>query len=415
MNRLAIIIPVLNQWAFTEACLKSLRKHTPGNYYQVIVVDNGSSDETAEQCPQLLAALFPGKQVYLRQEKNLAFGPACNLGSNAADAELLFFLNNDTELTKGWPDPLFKALRDDSRLGAVSPLLLYPDTMRVQHLGVAFDPNLHPMHLFEGFPANHPATLRPRLLQAVSAAALFMPHDLFHDCGGFHEGFVNGSEDLDLCSQLARRGLRVACEPRSVVLHHTSKTQGRFEHVKANAKLLGKRCRGCFITDLHRFARKEGFEVHLSPWLEPYLSVPLAFSPDVAASELPEFLLEHPLYETGYIDLVKSLEIEGDLAAALEWMELCASFTPRMAHFSCAARLAVANQDHTRVNRWLDRLSHVQTMLANRPALEGRAKKNRDLFCKWADDELAALYQGWLDLRALEKVALPIFGKLFGL
>lgn len=409
MYHLAVVIPVHDQWDLTRACLESLAEHTPGGFWQVIVVDNGSGDATPSECPALLERLFGERGVHLRLEENTGFGPACNAGAHAADAEFVFFLNNDTEALPRWPDPLFKALADDPRLGAVSPLLLYPDSRRVQHLGIALDPNLHTLHLFEGFPGAHPAALRPRVLQAVSAAALFMPRDLFLQHDGFHEGFVNGSEDMDLCCRLSRSGMRVACEPRSVLLHHGSRTEGRFDHARENARLVDRRCRGCFATDLHRFARQEGFGLRLTPWLEPYLvpGEPLRWDGDVL--ELPELLAVEPLFEAGYVRLVDHLEGRGELDAALDWQELLAGFYPTETNFLRAAGLAREAGHGEALGRWERRLSHVRARLDAPAELLERATRNRAWFAESGERELEMLYKAWLDNRTLSTLSSPIF------
>lgn len=408
MNRLSIVIPVLNQWALTRACLESLAAHTPGRFYNVVVVDNGSADETPHSCPALLHALFPQRHLYLRQEMNMNFGPACNLGARAVAAERVLFLNNDTEVTKDWLGPLFRALRNDSRLGAVSSLLLYPDSMRVQHLGVAFDPNLHPVHLFDSFPASHPVVGRNRNLQAISAAALFMHRDLFLDCGGFHEGYKNGSEDLDLCCQLLRRGMRLGCVADSVVLHHTSRTEGRYDNISDNARLLNERCRGSFSSDLHRFARQEGFEVRLNDWLEPYLAESddreLEKDLDLAAE-----LGEHPLWERGYSPLAGQLEAEGRHAEALAWQELCAGFFPRQEHFARALMLAALAGREERRKHWEARMRQATELIRDRERLVQRARTNLKWFKESGEQELAVLYRAWLERVALQRVAVPIW------
>ena len=134
MNPLfAVIIPVFNNWGLTRDCLDSLREHTPGDNFEVVVVDNGSVDAGRTELEPLGNSLFPGRFTVVRFEENRNFGPACNAGAHTATASLLFFLNNDTVLTPGWAEPLLDALRADDSLGAVGPLLLYPDNT-VQHL-----------------------------------------------------------------------------------------------------------------------------------------------------------------------------------------------------------------------------------------------------------------------------------------
>ena len=123
----SVIIPVFNKWELTANCLRSLREHTRDCDIEVIVVDNGSSDETAGDLPSLGGELFGRRFLPIRFEENRNFGPACNAGARAASAPLVFFLNNDTVLTPGWAPPLLQALAEDPSLGGVGPLLLYED------------------------------------------------------------------------------------------------------------------------------------------------------------------------------------------------------------------------------------------------------------------------------------------------
>ena len=83
---LSVIIPVFNKWELTRDCLLSLRDYTPGDDFEVIVVDNASSDDTPAELPSLGEALFPGRFTCLRFSENRNFGPACNAGAKAATA-----------------------------------------------------------------------------------------------------------------------------------------------------------------------------------------------------------------------------------------------------------------------------------------------------------------------------------------
>lgn len=177
--RVAVVIPVFNQWKLTADCLRSLREHTPDEDVQVIVVDNGSTDETAGACGVLGHELFGTRFEHVRLDENINFGPGCNLGASRADADFLFFLNNDTLLTPGWLAPLLTSFQNNLQQGAVGPLLLFPVTDRVQHVGVAFRPEKEGAHLYEQFPGDHPLVHVKRSLQAITGAALLIPRALF--------------------------------------------------------------------------------------------------------------------------------------------------------------------------------------------------------------------------------------------
>lgn len=257
--RFSVIIPVFNRWELTRDCLRSLREHTPGDNFEVIVADNASSDATRSELEPLALSLFREHFRSLRFPQNVNFGPACNTGAAAASSRLLFFLNNDTLLTPGWSEPLLRALEEDDGLGAVGPLLLYPDNT-VQHLGVTFSTR-GVSHLYDGFPADHPVVKKKRRLQAITAAALLVPKELFFEAGAFFKEYRNGFEDLDLCLQIRKLGKKLACLPESRLYHLEGQSAGRADHDDANAALFTSRCGDLVYPDLHQHGLRDGFTV----------------------------------------------------------------------------------------------------------------------------------------------------------
>ena len=392
----SVIIPVLDQWDLTKGCLRSLAETSQGDI-EVVVVDNASGDGTSQFCPSLGKTLFGSHFRYLRQETNLNFGPASNLGALHAQSKFLLFLNNDTLVQNGWLPPLLHAL-NNSRIGAAGPRLLYPDG-RVQHVGTAFSPQLTPTHLFEHFPGNHPAVLARRRCQAITAAAMLLPAGLFRELGGFFEGFRNGSEDLDLCARIRAQGLQLAVCPESVVVHHTSRSAGRFDHDDANAALLRQRQAGAFAPDLHLFARQAGYRLRLTPWLAPYLDAP-KLAIDVRQSEnsgsLRERLRLEPLWENGYGLLAAAATAEGDHALALEALFLQSQFFPdidryRQLQKSAAhlGKLALAEDVGARIRS-------IEALMADRQRLIGTAQSLAAHFLSAPLPELHNLYRDWL-------------------
>lgn len=258
----SVIIPVLNNWQLTRACLQSLKAHSPDGAFEVIVVDNGSSDATAAVLEPLGRSLFGARFKGLRFEENRNFGPACNAGALAAGADLLFFLNNDTLLTPGWAPPLLAAFAQTPAPGAAGPLLLYENNT-VQHLGVYCSLD-RVGHLYRGFPRDHPAVFKKRRLKALTAAALMTPRRIFLELEGFFEGFVNGFEDVDFCLRLGNQGLAMACVPDSVIYHLESRTPGRRDSESRNTALLNSRHPGPIAPDLHHHGARDGFRPVIS-------------------------------------------------------------------------------------------------------------------------------------------------------
>jgi GT2 family glycosyltransferase/2-polyprenyl-3-methyl-5-hydroxy-6-metoxy-1,4-benzoquinol methylase len=231
----SIVIPVCNRAELTRRCLEALARTVDPAEAEVIVVDNGSTDDTAA----VLASAPPPVRV-LRNAANLGFARASNQGARAARGELLVFLNNDTEPEPGWLQAL-RAAAAEPGVGLVGARLLYPGTRRIQHAGLALNPGGVPDHLWRHAPEDDPRAGEPRDLDMVTGACLAIRRELFLALGGFDEGYRNGCEDVDLCLAVRARGLRVRYEPRAVLLHHEGATAGRFDHVQDNLARLEAR------------------------------------------------------------------------------------------------------------------------------------------------------------------------------
>src|SRR5439155_929648 len=117
----SIVIPVFNQLRFTQACLASLQEHQGAERFEVIVVDDCSTDETSESVRQI-----PG-MVYLRNETNSGFIASCNRGAEKGRAQYLVFLNNDTLVRDGGVRVLLDTFSEDRKAGIVGSKLMYPD------------------------------------------------------------------------------------------------------------------------------------------------------------------------------------------------------------------------------------------------------------------------------------------------
>lgn len=232
----SIIIPVWNKIELTRQCLLALAEVTSGVTYEVIVVDNASTDGTQE----FLMTLGGDVQV-IRNATNLGFAKACNQGAQAARGKYLVFLNNDTIPQLQWLNPLVAEVDEHLDVGVVGSKLLFADGS-IQHAGVVFmRSELSPYHIYHAVPSGIPAVNQRREFQAVTAACLLIRREVFEKVQGFDERFINGFEDVDLCLKVREQGYHVIYQPRSVVYHLESQTPGRRSQDEENARLLQER------------------------------------------------------------------------------------------------------------------------------------------------------------------------------
>ncbi len=226
----SVIIPVWNRCELTRQCVEALAATTGDVSWELIVVDNHSTDDTAS----FLSALGGDVQIIHNQE-NLGFAKACNQGARSARGKYLVFLNNDTIPQPGWLKTLVEEAEDDESVGVVGSKLLYPDGT-IQHAGVVRScQDFLPYHIYKSFAGDHPAVNQRREFQIVTAACLLIRRSLFEEVEGFDEGYLNGFEDVDLCLKVKERKHRVVYQPRSVVVHLESQTPGRKTHDATNA------------------------------------------------------------------------------------------------------------------------------------------------------------------------------------
>jgi GT2 family glycosyltransferase len=249
----SIIIPVFNKWAYTFNCLMAVASHTRDVSHEVIVVDNASTDDTAQALPRLDNLRF------LRNDRNLGFAKACNQGAAMARGSYLMFLNNDTEVRAAWLSSMVEILDAEPEVAMVGSKLLFPDGT-LQHGGVVFGYAaplpVTPFHLHY----RHPATAsQERLsLRAVTAACMLVRGEVFRAVGTFDEGFINGYEDVDLCLKVSQTGAKIIYTPASVAVHHESVSEGRFAADPINTNRLNQRWQGSlqdFDVDFRREVR----------------------------------------------------------------------------------------------------------------------------------------------------------------
>jgi GT2 family glycosyltransferase/tetratricopeptide (TPR) repeat protein len=116
----SVIVLTHNHWDYTRECLASVRRWSDYPNLEIIVVDNGSTDETPERLREL-AERDARVRVILNTD-NRGFPAGNNVGLRAARGEFLILLNNDTVVTRGWVRDLIRPMQQDERVGLAGPL-----------------------------------------------------------------------------------------------------------------------------------------------------------------------------------------------------------------------------------------------------------------------------------------------------
>lgn len=218
--QVSIVIPVYNKVAYTLACLKSLAAHAGTATFEVIVVDDCSSDDTLER----LADVDGVRTV--RNAQNLGFVGSCNAGAAVARGDYVLFLNNDTVVTAGWLDALLRCFAQEPDAGLVGAKLVYPDGRLQEAGGIVFrDGSGWNYGRFED-PADPRYNFR-READYCSGAAILLRRALFETLGGFDRRYAPAYyEDTDLAFAVRAAGLKVYYEPQSTVIHFEGITAG---------------------------------------------------------------------------------------------------------------------------------------------------------------------------------------------
>jgi GT2 family glycosyltransferase/glycosyltransferase involved in cell wall biosynthesis len=217
---ISIIIPVFNQCHFTQACLGSVQEQRGTERFEVIVVDDCSTDATADIVRQI-----PGI-VYLRNETNLGFIASCNRGAQKARGEFLVFLNNDTTVTAGWLSALRETFEFEPRAGVVGSKLIFPDGRLQEAGGIIWrDGSGWNRGKFED--PEKPEYNFLREVDYCSAACLMIRKVLFESLGGFDTKYAPAYyEDTDLAFKVRRHRRKVLYQPLSEVIHYEGATGG---------------------------------------------------------------------------------------------------------------------------------------------------------------------------------------------
>jgi GT2 family glycosyltransferase len=215
----SIVVPAHGELPMTLRCLHAIARAGSSIPYEVILVDDGSDPPLSD-----LLASTPGLRV-VRSERNAGFVGAARLGADEVRGRFILFLNNDTAVTRGWLDAMYRRLTRPG-VGMVGAQLVSFDG-RVQEAGAIVWSDGSATNYGRGEHPEAPAVSFARPVDYCSGACLLIRRTLYVELDGFDTAYAPGYyEDVDLAFRVRQRGLRVEYEPRARVYHREGGTAG---------------------------------------------------------------------------------------------------------------------------------------------------------------------------------------------
>jgi len=211
----SVILLNHNGSQFLEHCISSLAAQTFADF-ELIVVDNGSTDNSVKIVEGHVARGKIGRLRLVANPRNLGYSEGNNVGAAHASGKYLIFLNNDTYVDADWLRELVSFLEREPTVAACQSKIVLAEAKSVQELGETMD-----RYGFTSLGAKakrHQNILVDQFFY-VSGACFAVRKQLFECCGGFDEKLFILHEDMDLSWRLRLLGHKLACVCSSVCYH----------------------------------------------------------------------------------------------------------------------------------------------------------------------------------------------------
>ena len=245
----SILIPNKDHREDLKRCVDSVREKTDWNNYEIIVIENNSTDPATFRYYE---ELKKDPRIWIiSREGAFNYSAVNNLGFREAKGEYILLLNNDTEVISGeWiREMLMYAQRPD--VGAVGAKLYYPDGT-IQHAGIGIGIMIAAGHYHRGFPGNSCGYFgRLSFAQDVSAvtgACMMIPRHVWEEMNGLDESFSIVFNDIDLCLRIREAGYLIVWTPWAELTHYESKSRGPEGETPEKKRF--------FVRETNRFLRR---------------------------------------------------------------------------------------------------------------------------------------------------------------
>ena len=226
MNMVSIIIPNYNGGDLLYNCIDSIYKNISIKDFEIIVVDNGSTDNSINR----VKSNFQNVEI-ISSNSNLGYSGGCNLGATHASGKYLLFLNNDTEHSNEWIEKLVYFLDSNSKIAAVQPKILNIHNKKLfDYAGGAggfIDKFCFPFvqgRIFHTLEEDHNQYNNPSRIFWASGAAFMIRSNIFKTLEGFDKVYFAYMEEIDLCWRAQAMGYKIYSVPDSFVYHYGKQT-----------------------------------------------------------------------------------------------------------------------------------------------------------------------------------------------
>lgn len=219
-RRASIIIPNYNGQKYLGDCIDSLQRlNFPPEDYEIIVVDNDSSDGSCEY----LSSRYP-EVVLVRAEKNLGFAGGCNLGIRHSRGEYIILLNNDTVVDPDWLKELIAVAELDSQNAIVGSKLVFKHAPNVIQNAMSFITDRGDGGDMGAHEPDEGQYNFIREAMAACGASMLIRRNLIEEIGALDEDFFAYYEDVDLSYRARLYGKKIVFAPKSICYHVHSAT-----------------------------------------------------------------------------------------------------------------------------------------------------------------------------------------------
>lgn len=223
-NLVSIIIPCFNAVEYTKQCVESVLLQTNTDY-ELILINNGSTDGTKEYFKNLKRRLKPNKNLQkvtiFQSVKNLGVARALNLGISKSVGKYICYLNNDILVTKDWLKKIVKTAKSDKQIGAVGTMFNAFEDKKIVKLA---EKNKKIVDvLAQTISTKNSGKIKKA--KTIHGLCMFIKKSVFKKVGLFNENFYPCfGEDIEFCERLKLNGYKLVDAADVFIFHYWNKS-----------------------------------------------------------------------------------------------------------------------------------------------------------------------------------------------